>query len=94
MNTRTTFGLIAAITLSTVVLAPLPAFAGNNYWGQQQLELSRAKSLRMRCMDAQGRCIESKMLGDNTGYRCPMHQFKLADAAGVRSGLLSVMFCE
>lgn len=62
--------------------------------GQQQLELNRAKSLRMHCMDAQGRCIESKMLGDNYSYRCPMRQFKVADNSSVQSGLLSVMFCE
>lgn len=94
MTTRTTLGLIAAITLSTTLLAPLPAFAGNPLWGQQQLELSRAKSLRMRCMDVHGRCIESMMLGDNDGYRCPVHQLKVSDNSGVQPGVQSVMFCE
>ncbi|MBI2799825.1 MAG: hypothetical protein HYX63_05980 [Gammaproteobacteria bacterium] len=94
MKTRTTLGLIAALTLSTAMLTPLPAFAGNNYWGQQQLELTRAQALRTHCMDAHGRCIESKMLGDNYYYRCPMRQLKPTDASGIQSGLLSVMFCE
>ncbi len=94
MKTQSKLGLFAAITLSAAMLAPLPVFAGNPHWGEQQLELSRATALRSHCMDAHGRCIESKMLADNTQYRCPMHRLKVAGASGIQAGFISTMFCE
>lgn len=94
MKTHSTLGLFAAMTLA-VMLAPLPAFAGNTHWGEQQLEQSRAQALRAHCMDAHGRCIEAMMLGDNGQYRCPMHRFKVTGTSGgLQAGLISTMYCE
>lgn len=94
MKTRLKLGLFAAMTLAAIMFAPLPAFAGNPHWGEQQLDLSRAKALRARCMDEHGRCIEAMMLGDNSQYRCPMQRHKVTDAAGIQAGAISTMYCE
>jgi len=94
MKTRSKLGLFAAMTLSAVILTPLPAFAGNPHWGEQQLEFSRAKALRAHCMDTHGRCIEAMMLGDNSQYRCPMRRQRVTDVAGIQAGLISTMYCE
>ena len=62
MNIFSKLGLAAALTFSAITLAP-PVFAGNPHWGEEQLDRSRATALRARCMDANGHCIESLMLG-------------------------------
>lgn len=95
MNAHTKLGFMAAMILSAVTFASSPAFAGNPHWGVQQLEQSRAKALRARCMDAHGRCIESQMLGDNYQYRCRMQREHTATTdLGAQSGWVSAMFCE
>ncbi|MGH8597670.1 MAG: hypothetical protein ACREXT_13510 [Gammaproteobacteria bacterium] len=85
---------IAAIVLFAATLVSFPTFAGNPYWSAEELERSRAHALRERCMDANGRCIEAMMLGDNSQYRCKMtRQHRVSTPPTVRSGWYSTMFC-
>ena len=93
MNTFSKLGLAAALTLSAITLAP-SAFAGNPHWGEEQLDRSRATALRAHCMDANGHCIESLMLGDNSTYRCRMQrQQHVTGTSNAESGWISTMFC-
>lgn len=94
MKLSTKRNFFAAMILSFGVIAAAPVFAGNPHWGDLELERSRAAALRTNCKDAQGRCIESKMMSSNDVYKCQMHKTRAtSDTQGATGAWVLQMFC-
>lgn len=94
MNTRSTRNIVATLAVSFTMMAAAPVIAGNDHLGEQALERSRATVLRAKCVDPQGKCIESRMAGDLGIYKCKLKGKHVPpNAPRVNSSWLWEMFC-